>query len=679
MFKKIVIANRGEIACRIIRTARQLGIITVAVYSDADAQSLHVQMANEAWYLGPSEASESYLMADKLIEVALNSEAQAIHPGYGFLSENADFAEACDKAGVTFIGPSAASIRAMGLKDAAKSLMETAGVPVVPGYHGNNQDPDFLSHQADTIGYPVLIKAVAGGGGKGMRQVNAAVDFKEALEGAQREGLNSFADSKVLIEKYIEQPRHVEIQIFADGHGNAIHLFERDCSLQRRHQKVIEEAPAPGMPEDVRRAMGDAAIKSALAISYCGAGTVEFIVDGSQGLRADGFWFMEMNTRLQVEHPVTEMITGQDLVAWQINVASGGALPIRQDELAINGHAFEARIYAEDVAKGFMPATGTLRRLTFPDRSSTVRIDTGVCEGDTISPFYDPMIAKLIVHGDTRREALGRLLSALKSVRVDGCATNVSFLIALTRHEGFCLGQFDTQLIERDLESLLQGSDKPPSEVFVAAILYALGGLDKHAGTEPWDQLNGFRLWGGACQFAHLDFSGEAFEFPVTFEGGRYHIQQIGTMVPMVPMVSVGVVDCASNQITLDFGDRRLKFEIAPWHGGLTVFYEGHTWCFDLPDRLIGEHEMGDTTSDIRASLPGVVIIVHTVAGDTVKQGDALMVIEAMKMEHIMRAPRDGVVADVRIRAGDQVEEGALLLTLADGLEDGLEEGAGGA
>ncbi|MDG1973159.1 MAG: biotin carboxylase N-terminal domain-containing protein, partial [Paracoccaceae bacterium] len=437
MFKKILIANRGEIACRVMRTAHRMGVATVAVYSDADAKSLHVEMADEAIRIGPAPVSESYLKADRIIEAAKSTGADAIHPGFGFLSENPDFVEAVEAAGLTFIGPSASAIRAMGLKDAAKKLMEKAGVPVVPGYHGEEQDPDFLAKQADEIGYPVLIKARAGGGGKGMRRVDDPAEFAASLISASREAEASFGDGACLIEKYILSPRHIEIQVFGDDHGNAVHLFERDCSLQRRHQKVIEEAPAPDMTDEVREAMGEAAVKAAKAISYSGAGTIEFIVDGANGLRTNGFWFMEMNTRLQVEHPVTEEITGVDLVEWQLRVAAGAPLPTKQEDLSINGWAFEARIYAEDAANNFLPATGRLSHLRFPDNA---RIETGVRAGDEITPFYDPMIAKLIVHADTRAEALRRLHAALVATQAAGSVTSLEFLARLASHEGFAAG-----------------------------------------------------------------------------------------------------------------------------------------------------------------------------------------------------------------------------------------------
>ncbi|NNK77649.1 MAG: ATP-grasp domain-containing protein, partial [Litoreibacter sp.] len=513
MFSKILIANRGEIACRVIDTCRRLGVAIVAVHSQVDAGARHVAMADEAVALGGATPAESYLRQDAVIAAALKTGAQAIHPGYGFLCENRDFVAAVEAAGLVFIGPSADAIRAMGLKDAAKALMEEAGVPVVPGYHGADQEPGRLEVEAAAIGYPVLIKAVAGGGGKGMRRVDAPEDFLEALEAARAEALGAFGNDTVLIEKFVEKPRHIEVQVFGDGQ-KAVHLFERDCSLQRRHQKVIEEAPAPGMTIQMREAMGAAAVRAARAIHYAGAGTVEFIVDASDGLRADRFYFMEMNTRLQVEHPVTEMITGLDLVAWQLQVAAGGGVPMSQDELRINGHAIEARIYAEDPAAGFLPATGTLEHLSF---ASGARIDTGVREGDVISPYYDPMIAKLTVHGEDRDVALARMTRALQQTRIAGCVTNVGFLSSLVRHEDFAAGDVDTGLIARDLEALAQ--EPQPCSRSRALASVAAGGFETGS-------MSGFALWSlPACE-VHLSFGGEAFTARVTTLGaGSYEVR----------------------------------------------------------------------------------------------------------------------------------------------------------
>jgi 3-methylcrotonyl-CoA carboxylase alpha subunit len=489
MFKTILIANRGEIACRVIRTARRLGIRTVAAYSDADAGALHVALADEAHRIGAAPANQSYLRGEAIIAAALASGAQAIHPGYGFLSENAEFAEAVAAVGLTFIGPSPSAIRAMGLKDAAKMLMQEAGVPVVPGYHGASQDVAVLAAEAERIGYPVLIKARAGGGGKGMRRVDDPRDFAEALAGAQREGLASFGDGHCLIETYVTRPRHIEVQVFGDNHGNAVHLFERDCSLQRRHQKVIEEAPAPGMTPEMRTAMGDAAVKAAKAIGYSGAGTVEFIVDASDGLRPDRFYFMEMNTRLQVEHPVTEFITGLDLVELQLRVAAGETLPFGQSDLSIDGWAFEARIYAEDATKGFLPASGTLCHLRLPETQGTMRVDGGVRQGDAITTHYDPLIAKLIVHGPDRPTALARLRGALAQCQVAGTVTNLAFLAALTADSDLVSGDVDTGLIARKQEALVLTPDLPDAAIALAA-LTALD-LPGKPDPDPWGARKG--------------------------------------------------------------------------------------------------------------------------------------------------------------------------------------------
>lgn len=517
MFDTILIANRGEIACRVMETARAMGVRCVAVYSDADRAARHVALADAAVHIGGAAPAESYLDGAKIIAAAQESEAQAIHPGYGFLSENPDFVEAVEAAGLVFVGPSAKAIRAMGLKDAAKALMHEAGVPVVPGYHGAEQDPEFLAGKAGEIGYPVLIKAVAGGGGKGMRLVEEPKRFAEALESARAEAKTAFGNEAVLIEKYIQQPRHIEVQVFGDGQS-AVHLFERDCSLQRRHQKVIEEAPAPGMTEEVRAAMGAAAVRAAEAIGYAGAGTVEFIVDGADGLRTDGFWFMEMNTRLQVEHPVTEEITGVDLVEWQLRVAAGEGLPKRQEELGIDGHAFEARLYAEDVPKGFLPATGRLRHLLFPEGA---RADTGVRAGDEISPHYDPMIAKLTTHGPTRAVALLRLGAALEATQVAGTVTNLAFLGALARHAGFGRGEVDTGLIARDLEALSAPPEVSDATVALAA-LASLGLLDG-GGSET-----GFALWQPLRRSVVLRREGEEVQAKVQSLSAEAHDVEVG-------------------------------------------------------------------------------------------------------------------------------------------------------
>ncbi|MET4127124.1 acetyl/propionyl/methylcrotonyl-CoA carboxylase subunit alpha [Roseovarius sp. MBR-6] len=641
MFERILVANRGEIAARVMRTARAMGVEVVAVYSDADAGAAHVAMADLAVHIGGPAPAESYLRGEAIIAAALETGAEAIHPGYGFLSENPDFVEAVEAAGLRFIGPSARAIRAMGLKDAAKALMEKAGVPVVPGYHGANQDPEHLAGAADAIGYPVLIKAVAGGGGKGMRLVERAQDFMDALESARGEARTAFGNSDVLVEKYILKPRHIEVQVFGDG-TRAVHLFERDCSLQRRHQKVIEEAPAPGMTPEMRAAMGGAAVRAAEAIGYSGAGTVEFIVDGAHGLRPDGFWFMEMNTRLQVEHPVTEAITGVDLVEWQLRVAAGEALPARQEDLSITGHAFEARLYAEDVPKGFLPATGRLTHLAFPGGA---RADSGVRAGDEISPFYDPMIAKLVTHGPTRAVALRRLATALARTQVAGTVTNLGFLGALARHEGFARGDVDTGLIARDIDALVVVPEPGPREVAWAA----LAGLGLLEGA-PQDA--GFVLWQPLEREVVLIHAGEEITVRVRTLSASAHDLRVGEV-----WVAARRVD----------GGWRLDGQpaapVAVDGARVTVFAQ-YGLAFDLVDPLARDSAAGGDAALIEAPMPGLVKAVHAVAGQAVAKGDRLAVLEAMKMEHSLLAARDGVVAEVLARAGDQVSAGAALIRL---------------
>jgi 3-methylcrotonyl-CoA carboxylase alpha subunit len=657
MFRKILIANRGEIACRVMRTCRRLGIATVAVYSDADARAMHVTLADEAVRIGAPPATESYLRGDRIIEAARNTGAEAIHPGYGFLSENPDFVAAVNAAGLRFIGPSAQAIRAMGLKDAAKELMVEAGVPVVPGYHGSSRDANFLRKQADAIGYPVLIKPRAGGGGKGMRRVERGEDFTEALAGAEREALASFGDGACLIEKYVGTPRHIEIQVFGDDHGNVVHLFERDCSLQRRHQKVIEEAPAPGMSAEMRAAMGAAAVKAAKAIGYSGAGTIEFIVDASQGLRADRFYFMEMNTRLQVEHPVTEMITGQDLVEWQLRVAGGERLPLRQDELSIDGWAFEARLYAEDAAKGFLPATGTLAHLTLPEEIA--RIDSGVRQGDTITPFYDPMIAKLIVHAPTRGAALGKLALALARCHVAGSVTNVEFLAALCADGDVARGAVDTGLIARGAGRLI-AKPAPSAAVRAVAAIAALGLARQPSDRDPWSALSGWRHWEAARQYALLEHADERDELHVTVLGGGAFIVDGGGATTRLRLL-----DSMDGALRLDVDGRRLGAKLVEHHGRITVFMDGGAHEFILPDRLAEEAE-GDAGGDrVVTPMPGLIKLVAAKVGDRVGKGDALIIVEAMKMEHTLRAPRDGMIGELRVAAGEQVQDGAVLLVLA--------------
>jgi len=652
MFQKILIANRGEIACRIIRTARKLGIATVAIYSDADVNALHVEMADEAVRVGPAQSSQSYLNIEAIIKAARDAGAEAIHPGYGFLSENPAFVEAVEKAQLVFIGPSVKAIRAMGLKDAAKRLMEKAGVPVVPGYHGDNQDETFLKSQADAITYPVLIKARAGGGGKGMRRVDDPADFFAALESARREAEASFGDGAVLIEKYMTKPRHIEVQVFGDSFGNAVHLFERDCSLQRRHQKVIEEAPAPGMTSEMRAAMGEAAVKAALAIGYSGAGTVEFIADVSEGLRPDRFFFMEMNTRLQVEHPVTEAITGLDLVEWQLRVASGEPLPKKQNGLSINGWAFEARLYAEDPSRDFLPATGRLALFALPENA---RVDSGVRSGDIITPFYDPMIAKIITHGATRDEALSRLDTALDKTRIAGLVTNRQFLTALCKLEAFRKGDVDTGLIAREAAVLFD--DEKPSDIALAlAALRALDLLDMPAQNDPWSALRGFRLWDDASRSVLLDHHGERQTISFTIKGDRLFGFAFGDVE--IRSHKEGLVRFSIDGRIDQASIFRLKHDVSvQFHGRDTIFHHVQS---------AGAEEDVSVESRILAPMPGLVRLVSVVDGASVNKGDRLVTMEAMKMELSLTAPRDGKILSVSVAVGDQINEGALLVELED-------------
>ncbi len=642
MFNKILIANRGEIACRVIETAQSMGVSCVAVYSDADASAKHVQMADEACHIGGAAPADSYLKGDEIIQVALDTAAQAIHPGYGFLSENPDFVDAVQAAGLVFIGPSADAIRKMGLKDAAKVLMEQAGVPVVPGYHGDNQDPEHLSGAADTIGYPVLIKAVAGGGGKGMRLVERPEDFQAALDSARGEARTAFGNDAVLVEKFVSKPRHIEVQVFGDG-THAVHLFERDCSLQRRHQKVIEEAPAPGMTTEMREAMGQAGVRAAEAIGYSGAGTVEFIVDASEGLRPDRFWFMEMNTRLQVEHPVTEAITGVDLVEWQLRVAAGEALPAHQEELAISGHAFEARLYAEDVPKGFLPATGTLSHLRFP---SDCRADSGVRAGDAISPWYDPMIAKVIVHGPTREVALASLSRALNGTEVGGTVTNLAFLGALAKHQGFAAGDVDTGLIGRELDVLVQEVAPQPVQM-VAAAITALNLVEV-------EQTAGFTLWAPLHRAVQLRWQDEILDMDVQVESAQRQQWQVSSdRLEALKNGGVWTID----------GKPMPKVSVS---GSTVTVFDAYGISFEVIDPLDRDSSAAGDTNVVEAPMPGLVKAVFAEAGQSVNEGDRLAILEAMKMEHALLAARDGIVAEVLAQAGSQVEAGAALVRLEE-------------
>ena len=667
MFDTILIANRGEIACRVIRTARRLGIRTVAVYSDADASALHVAMADEAYHIGPAPARESYLRGDAILEVAARSGAQAIHPGYGFLSENAEFAEACATAGVVFIGPPTGAIRAMGSKSAAKAIMEEARVPLVPGYHGENQDPEFLRQEAERIGFPVLIKASAGGGGKGMRAVREAAEFPDALASAKREAQASFGDDRVLLEKYLTKPRHVEIQVFADTLGNAVHLFERDCSIQRRHQKVLEEAPAPGMKPALREKMGEAAVAAARAIGYVGAGTVEFLLD------EDGsFYFMEMNTRLQVEHPVTEMITGQDLVEWQLLVAAGSPLPCGQKELTIGGHAIEARIYAEDPSKDFLPSIGRLAHLRPPVESANVRIDTGVGQGGEVSIYYDPMIAKLIVWDTDRAGALRRLRKALADYQVVGVTTNIGFLGSVAAHPAFAAGDLDTGFIERH-RAYLFPDPRPASDRTLAlasldvllrradeAKRAALASADPYS---PWHQTSGWRLNFDNHHSLHFLDGETVVTVTVHYRPEGYLLD-----LPGGELLVRGELD-TNGDLLADLGGARVKATVVRHGATLTIMKRGrsHTLTIHDPYALAGDEE--GTGGKLTAPMPGKVVAVMVESGDQVEKGRPLMILEAMKMEHTITAPRDGFVARLNFTVGCLVSEGVELLTLADAQE----------
>lgn len=639
----LLIANRGEIACRIIRTAQARGIRTVAVFSDADANAQHVAMADVAVHIGGAAATESYLKGDVILQAALETGADAIHPGYGFLSENADFAAAVQDAGLIFVGPDPDAIRAMGEKDNAKALMEQAGVPVVPGYYGDNQDPAHLADEAARVGYPILIKAVAGGGGKGMRRVDAPDDFDAALAAAQREAKSAFGNDRVLIEKYVLNPRHIEVQVFGDRHGGAIHLYERDCSLQRRHQKVVEEAPAPGMTDDVRKAMTDAAINAVKAINYVGAGTIEFIADGSGPLRADGFWFMEMNTRLQVEHPVTEQVTGLDLVGLQLDVAAGGALP---ETPPLLGRAIEVRLYAENPEKKFLPSTGQLHGLSLAEGAG-LRIDSGVREGDEVTMFYDPMIAKVIGYGDNRDEARLRLIDGLSQSFVAGPKSNIPFLIACLDHDGFAGGQFDTGFIDENLDALVQTANEDEvSAALLGAALVRVYDEDQSDSADPWAANFGFRVSGVAG----------TREFTFSYNKDDY-------------VVRAHAIGAGDYDVSLDGGEgapqldhyRNIGDTYYVGLGGRTIELTAkHPYAAD------GADDAGAAASAIVAPMPGKVISIAVKAGDKVKAGQQLGVVEAMKMEHSLTAPAAAVVEGVPVAAGDQVDEGAVLIKFVE-------------
>jgi 3-methylcrotonyl-CoA carboxylase alpha subunit len=668
MFDRILIANRGEIACRIARTARRMGIHTVAVYSDADADALHVALCDDAYRLGPPAPRESYLNAEAIIGIATKAKARAIHPGYGFLSENEAFAAACEAAGIVFIGPPPSAIAAMGSKAAAKTIMGKAGVPLVPGYHGEDQDPKRLAREAQAIGFPVLIKASAGGGGKGMKIAGSAAEFSAALASARREAQAAFGDERVLVEKYVEAPRHIEIQVFADTHGNAVYLFERDCSVQRRHQKVLEEAPGPGMRAEHRERMGGAALACATAIGYVGAGTVEFIADASF-TETGRFYFMEMNTRLQVEHPVTEMVTGEDLVAWQLRVAAGEPLPRRQDELVCRGHAIEARIYAEDPDRGFLPSIGRLTHLRTPPESPVVRVDTGVRAGDEITPYYDPMIAKLIVHGEDRPTALARLGEALAQYEIVGVTTNVAFLQRVVAHQAFASGRVDTGLIERNHAALFPPHARAPRDALLAAALAEANALiaeraedarssgDPHSpwhGVDPWWPNSGrhaidYTFDDGAGRHAiALRRDGDAWR--ASFDGGTIEAR----------------VSERDGRLAIVAADSEFAATVVPHGDERHVFCRGAHWRLALIDPLAHAGEEEVHGGHLVAPMSGTVVAVLVKPGERVAKGAPLVIVEAMKMEHTIHAPAAGVVSAVKHGPGERVQEGADLVDLDD-------------
>jgi len=663
MFKKILIANRGEIACRVAATARRMAIRTVAVYSDADAHANHVRACDESVHLGGSAPKDSYLRWEKILEAAKATGAEAVHPGYGFLSENEEFAQACADAGLVFIGPPPSAIKAMGLKAESKQLMEKAGVPLVPGYHGHDQNPALLQREADRIGYPVLIKASAGGGGKGMRAVDRAEDFAAALASCQREAINSFGDDAVLIEKYVQRPRHIEIQVFGDTHGNYVYLFERDCSVQRRHQKVLEEAPAPGMTEAMRKQMGEAAVAAARAVHYVGAGTVEFIVEQREGGEMN-FFFMEMNTRLQVEHPVTEAITGLDLVEWQLRVASGETLPVKQQELQIHGHAIEARICAENPDNNFLPATGTLRVYRKPQATafqrSRVRIDDGVREGGEISPFYDSMIAKLIVHGSTRAEALARLDAALAQVQIVGVSTNVQFLRGILATESFSKANLDTALIERERAVLFDREALGLPLAAAAAITRTLITERPTGAPDPFERRDGWRSHGEYRRHFDFEFRGAEQTALLTYRrDGSLWLEAGGVEGPLV------VGQFPSGEFEVEFAGSRQTLDVHLDDATAHVFASKGATKITAIDRLA---HAGDTHAEggrLTAPMPGKVVSFAVKAGDKVSRGQPLAVMEAMKMEHTIAAPADGTVEELMFSPGEQVAEGDELLRMA--------------
>ncbi|WP_425409634.1 acetyl/propionyl/methylcrotonyl-CoA carboxylase subunit alpha [Hyphococcus sp.] len=665
MFKKILIANRGEIAVRVARTARQMGVATVAVYSDADKGAPHVRACDEAVHIGASPAAESYLRSEKIIDACKKTGAEAVHPGYGFLSENADFADALEKAGIVFIGPTSETINAMGSKSAAKDLMEAADVPTTPGYQGEDQSVTVFKKEAERIGYPVLLKATAGGGGKGMRMVEAESDLEDALKSAQREAKSAFGDDRFLIEKYVTKARHVEVQIFGDGMGAVVHMFERDCSVQRRHQKVIEEAPAPNMPAATRAKLLQAGVNAGKAVNYRGAGTVEFLYDEE----ADAVYFMEMNTRLQVEHPVSEMITGLDFVEWQFRIAAGEGLPLAQDDITESGHAFEARLYAENPAQNFAPSIGTLTTLNLPHE--TARIDSGVVEGQEITPYYDPMIAKVITYGATRAEALGAMRAALKETRVAGLETNAQFLHALAAEDDFIKGDVSTRFIEEHEASLFP-EQKLDNRVLAAALLAKHLDARKDCGADPWESLTGFRLNRPQKAVYWLTMNGEAAlatlnrtltGVDVTIEPDAAAAARREGRELQAPIVFSFTPPASINDgLRLSVDGETFVANTAPHNGKTRIWIGADHWDVEYPDPFSGLSSHHSSEGSLTAPMPGVITVLSAKPGDAVEAGKPLLVMEAMKMEHAIKAPFDGVVKAYKFSAGDQVKDGDLLV-----------------
>ncbi len=659
MFTKILIANRGEIACRVIKTAKRLGIRTVAVYSDADQHALHVQLADEAIHIGAAPSSESYLVSERIIAAAQKTQAQAIHPGYGFLSENAEFAKACASNNLVFIGPPASAIDAMGSKSAAKAIMEKANVPLVPGYHGSDQNPTVLKQSANSIGYPVLLKAVAGGGGKGMRQVWNETEFDQALADAQRESMASFGNSDMLIEKYLTQPRHVEFQIFCDNHDNGVYLFERDCSVQRRHQKVVEEAPAPNMSDELRKNMGETALRAAQAIDYRGAGTIEFLLDTDQS-----FYFMEMNTRLQVEHPVTEMITGEDLVEWQLRVANNDVLPKQQHELSINGHAIEARVYAEDPNNDFLPTTGKLSTLIQPVESDKVRIDTGVVEGDTVSPFYDPMIAKLVIWDSSRAAALTRTAEALKDYRIAGLSTNLHFLYTLVSSKPFVNAELDTGFIEKHSDQLFKTSQPKQSELLTHAALFLILSNTNNAGSDPWDSRCAWRA-----------NQANQYRFDIQLMNTTHHVvvecisNSTEFQIRLDDESLLATATLSGSELTATINGHQQTVTIAPHNDAFVMFGNDGATEFSIAKPDLGDAQLMSGADHYAAPMNGTVAEVLVAPGDSVTLDQPLLVMEAMKMQHTIRAAADGTVTDIYFKAGDLVDGGTALLDFSESEE----------